>query len=137
MLCSDSVTLLAADASNGTARQRDDSPAAPSCASIGYSGVTPSRIAPTGIGNHWPPQDHAIKRHQSPTRRPAIGQYIRQPDIANRGLSVSQSVSRPPVTSLQVLYLYPLFCRSSSTNTTSCNFKSTRLHSFDLHLSNL
>ena len=73
--------------------------------------------------NHWPPQDHAIERHQSPTRRPALGQYIRQPDIANRGLSVSQSVSRPPVTSLQVLYLYPLFCRSSSTNTTSCYFQ--------------
>ena len=38
---------LAADASNGTARQRDDSPVALSCASIGYSGVTPSRTAPT------------------------------------------------------------------------------------------
>ena len=32
-----------------------------------------------------------------------------------------ESVSQPPVFSFQVLCLYPLLCRSSSTITTSCN----------------
>ena len=63
--------LLAADASVGTARQRDDSPVAPSGASIGYSGVTPSRIAPTRAiighlkitlsnGTNHLPEDHLL-----------------------------------------------------------------------------